>query len=1181
MLEVRLLGHFDVQLDSTPVKLASRPAQLLFAYLALHPGTAHRREWLAGLFWPESTESNARRNLRQAIWQIRHTFEAGAAWFASNNLTIAFNPPAAFRLDAALFNGSPAAAAGAAGIAAITETTPVEPLVAAASAYRGELLPGFYEDWVLLEREQVQARFEQVMSLLLGRLIEARRWNDVLQWGEHWIALGHTPEAAYRALMTAHAALEDISQAADTYRRCVEALRRDMDVEPSEQTRALYERISRGVATIAAETSPRAPAQPLNNLPVHLTSFIGRERELSEIRRLLIPTQATDVPDVAVRLLTLTEVGGTGKTRLALQAAADMLGQFADGVWLVELATLSDSNLIPQSVAAVLGVREEPNHPLIQTLADTLRMKSLLLILDNCEHLIDACAQFVAALLRACPRLKVIATSRETLGMPGETVMRVPSLMLPDAGRLPPLADLARCESIRLFVERATAIRPGLRLNDANAPAVAQICQRLDGVPLAIELAAARVHAMTVEQIAVRLDDRFRLLTGGSRTALPRQQTLRATIDWSWDLLSDGERTLLRRLSVFVDGWTLEAAENIAAGDATSDPEVLDLLSRLVEKSLVIAEQYDTETRYSLLDTIRQYARDKLLESGEAERVRARHVHYYLRLSDEVEPRLRAADQMIWLARLEVEHGNMRAALQWALGDATSGNDSEASLRLAGNLTRFWYLRGYWKEGRHWLELALAQPVAETPMPESLARARARALCGAGWLADDDGSEVAFYTESLALYRQIGDTWGQAFSLRGLVSGVSFWDKSSYVRACLQESLALSRQLQEPWCTALALYSLGWMELYDTGVERAESTWQEALDLFRRSGDRWGIAVTLGSLGYVARTKGQYPQAAGLMKQSLTLFRELGDKAGIGISLTRLGNVALRRSDYDEAAALLEESLALNHERGDWSAIVHCMSLLGLVACYQGDATRALARFEEGLGLARALNNRDALGYLSIYMAFALYRHLEIARAEAIWRDALSSFSQIDDKDGIAFVLYGLGMVSLMQGDDRLAAERLTQSLDMYRVIGDRRYIAIVLNGLGKLAQTRNDPAGAITNFKESLSLCRHMGDKLGMIEAVEGIATAMDITNGSAKHRAGYGAISRATKMAQLLGAAQTLRNTIGAPLPLVECDGLERRVNALRASLGDAAFMAAWEEGGAMTLEQAVTTANEAIDQ
>jgi predicted ATPase/class 3 adenylate cyclase len=480
-----------------------------------------------------------------------------------------------------------------------------------------------------------------------------------------------------------------------------------------------------------------------NNLPLQLTSFVGREREQAEVRRLL----------TTARLVTLTGTGGCGKTRLALQVGAELADAFADGVWFVDLAPLADPALVPQTVAAVLGVHEVAGRPLLQTVADHLRGRELLLILDNCEHLLDACAQLADALLRACPRLRILATSRELLGVAGESAWRVPSLTLPDARQPPAAASLTQYEAVRLFIERAVAALPTFAVTNQNAPAVAQLCWRLDGIPLAIELAAARVRMLTVEQIAARLDDRFRLLTGGSRTALRRQQTLQAAIDWSYQLLSEEERLLLQRLAVFAGGWTLEAAEAVGVGASIEGADVLDLLGALVDKSLVVAEGQGAHERYRLLETIRQYAGEKLLEAGEVGPIRDQHRDWYVGLAARAEPELTGPGEEEWLGRLEVEHDNLRAALAWSLE-----GDPGVGLRLAASLGGFWARHGHLVEGRRWLEAFLTRAPAPDDPEEQ--RVRARALRRAGILASDQQDRAAartFLAESLILFRALGD----------------------------------------------------------------------------------------------------------------------------------------------------------------------------------------------------------------------------------------------------------------------------------------------------------------------------------------------------------------------------------------------------------------------------------------
>ncbi|MDQ5827477.1 MAG: AAA family ATPase, partial [Chloroflexota bacterium] len=408
----------------------------------------------------------------------------------------------------------------------------------------------------------------------------------------------------------------------------------------------------RAVEPAEAKTAPRTPERTPHNLPIRLSSFIGREKELAELRRLLESN----------RLLTLTGAGGCGKTRLALAAADELVETFEDGVWLVDLAPLADPSLVPQAVASTLGVREQPGRSPTETLSDYLASKKVLLVLDNCEHLIEACAELAESLLRSCPELWVLATSREALGVAGEVAWPVPSLALPDLRRTPNIEGLSRYESARLFVERTEAVKPTFSLTEQNAPSVVKICYRLDGIPLAIELAAARTKVLSVEQISERLDDCFRILAAGSRTTIPRQRTLHATMDWSHELLSEQERALFRRLSVFAGGFSLEATESVCAGEDLEHYGVLELLSHLVDKSLIMVAEQDGEARYRLLETVRQYGREKLDESGEEAELGRRHAGYFVGLAEKAERELSGPDQARWLTLMETEHDNLRAA---------------------------------------------------------------------------------------------------------------------------------------------------------------------------------------------------------------------------------------------------------------------------------------------------------------------------------------------------------------------------------------------------------------------------------------------------------------------------------------------------------------------------------------
>ena len=654
-----------------------------------------------------------------------------------------------------------------------------------------------------------------------------------------------------------------------------------------------------------------------NNLPQQATSFIGREKELAELQRLLGGT----------RLLTLTGSGGCGKTRLCLQVAADSLERFPDGVWLVELAPLLDPLLVAQTLATVLGLKEEPGRPIRQTLTDYLKDKRLLLLLDNCEQVLDGCAQLANTLVRQCPNLTILASSREALGIGGEQAYRVPSLSLPDLNQTHTPASVVPFEAVQLFTDRALLARPDFQVNDHNAATLVSICYRLDGIPLAIELAAARVRSLSVKEINSRLDQRFRLLTGGSRTALPRQQTLRSLIDWSYDLLKDPERRLLQRLSVFAGGWAMEAAEQVCASDGVEQRDILDLLTSLCDKSLVLVEQNDGHSRYRLLETVRQYARERLLESGGAETVRQRHRDYFLAMAEEAEPKLTGAEQAVWLHRLDEEHDNLRSALTWS--SATGGN-ATGGLRLAGALWWFWYVRGYFGEGRGWLSGLLAA----VPSGQAAA-ARAKALNGAGRLArqqSDYPAAQALLEASLAIQRQLGDRGGIAASLNSL--GLMAWDQGDYpsARGLYEESLAIRRELGDRWGIAVSLNNLGGVAFDQGHYLAARALHEESLAIRRELGDRRGLAQSLGNLGNVAREQGHYPVSRALFEECLVIFQDVGDRQGIAFSIGNLGNVALVEGDNASARALFKQSIAIRQELGDRWGIAELLEGLSYVA---------------------------------------------------------------------------------------------------------------------------------------------------------------------------------------------------------------------------------------------------------
>ncbi len=891
-MRVWLLGGFRASVGSRVVEDAewrSRKAAAVVKLLALAPGHRLHREQITALLWPDLGSKAASNNLHRSLHAARRILGGERATSPRLRLDgdlVSLCPERPLRTDVEAFEE-----------AAMSARRAREPGAyrAAIELYAGELLPeNRYEAWAEGRREELRNLSLTVLSELAD-LHEAR--------GEHAPAIEAlmrvvreepTNEAAHASLMRLYAASGRRREALGQYGKLESILAVELDARPDAETRRLYREIQAGRLPTArpAERPPGDSRPPRHNLPEARTSFVGREREMMGVRRLLSMS----------RLLTLTGSGGCGKTRLAIEAAGDLVDAYPDGVWFVELASLTEPDLALPAVAGVLGARGHPERPLVETVCRHLKGKRTLLVLDNCEHLIEACAELADAMLGSCPELRVLATSREPLGVSGETLWPVSPLSVPETED----EDPRRYEAVRLFLDRAKSRLPAFDLAPGNTRAVVEVCRRLDGIPLAIELAAARVAALAVEQVAERLSDSLALLTGGPRTADARHRTLRATLDWSYDLLDRSERRLFEQLSAFLGGWTLEAAEAVGVG-ASAAP---GLLASLVDKSLVVAEH--GASRYRMLETVRQYAEELLEEGGEAERVRERHARYYLALAERAEPETSGPRQVAWLARLETEHDNLRAALSWCLSDGGSSGRVEAGLRMAGALGRFWSARGF-AEGGEWLDKGLERG------GDVSSAVRAKALRESGWISLFRGQHekaVARLEEGLELYRTLGDRDG----------------------------------------VATTLANLGFIMVHAGIRERVATLRAEAETIRRRPLDRSSLAHLLAFLGLAALSEWDQGQATGPLEESLALSRELQDARGIVLSITGLGMTALMQGDHERAAALFEEDMGLLREQGDRTGIAY--ALLGLAAV--AASRRQPARAARLWGAAEAL--RETVG---------------------------------------------------------------------------------------------------------------------------------------------------------------------------------------------------------------------------
>ena len=1023
-----------------------RKARSLVKLLALSPDHSLHREQAMEALWPEREPQAAANNLRQALFVVRRALDScgddGAARLGLSHDVLSL-AGGGLTVDVDEFEAAAAEA---------DRTRTVAGHRTALDLYAGELLPeDRFEPWAAARRQALRERH-------LGLLVEIaalhqREGDDAAAIAALQKALVEEPlhEAAHRELMRAYALTGRRHRALEQFHVLRDSLRTEFEDEPDDETRRLYRAIltRRLEAEPAAETAEPVPdARPEGNLRLHLTSFVGRERELR------------DVIDLARRhrLLTLTGPGGCGKTRLALAAAGALAGadtatarapaasspgaDVSGGAWLVELAGLSDEALVAAAIGEVLGVESRSVRALEEVVAAHIGDRPILLVLDNCEHLIDGCARVAERLLSSCPRLRILATSREPLHIAGEVDWRVPSL--------------ARPEAVRLFSDRAAAVSSRFELSGHNAAAVAEVCERVDGMPLAIELAAARVGVLAPAQIAERLRDSLAVLTGGRRTALTRQQTLSATIDWSYTLLDADESVLFRRLGVFSGTFDVDAVEAVCEGE-------LDVFARLVDKSLVMVDEQEAVARYRLLDTVRHYARQRLDESGERPRMEARHRHHYLKLSEELEP---VMDEPEVRRRLARDADQLREALSTSLR-----SEPDLGLRLAVALWRFWHDRGDRSEGLRWLDQALvAAPGAE--------RVRARALHGVSVLSVRIGDAKRALTtaaEAVELSRGGEGARELADELHHLATVAwVFADYDRAVRGC-EECLAIVERLQEAAGVASIVHTQGVIAASRHQTTEGRSLIARSvaeLEALPEGGEPLLLPVALGF--------GRWPGEEGRLffEQTFVTAARVRPGGAIGYALCDLGATARNGGDAAEARYRFEESLLRFRALGDDLGTAQALAQLGNLVVAEGDHELARELHEESLALRSAASDARGIGLslLSISMAAAIRRDFDRATESA--DRALALFDRTGDLPGRGGAVMQLGYIAADTGRLREARDLQQRALSLWRAfIGNSAWGPTILFELASLDEALGEPERARERLQDAMAVGLHMGD--------------------------------------------------------------------------------------------------------
>ena len=1133
-VKLYLFGSPHFEIGGRPVKLELRKSLSLLAYLAVQEESL-QRDFIINLLWPEEEPSRGRSLLRHVLSPLRIALPEGV--LTSDRDTIGLSPENPLWVDVLEFRRL-VTGCGGHGHAASEVCPACHPALSeAVGLYAEDFMTGFtlpdspdFDEWQYFQAESLRQMLDNALKKLVQCLIRMDTLDQAIQPARRRLVIDRLNEHAHRDLMLLYAWTHQRNLALRQYRECKEALSDQLGIEPQTATLDLMRAIESGhipdrpidpawmpgvtpVLTGAIQEDrdlsiSQHPAPLKYSLPVQLTSFIGRSSEINEITALVRDH----------RLVTLTGSGGVGKTRLALRAAEGLMDAFPEGVCLVELASLSEPGLLAQTVIAALELADQPGKTPARLLMDFLKPRQILLILDNCEHLIDDCSKLVDALLQNAPGLVILATSREILGVAGEIHFRVPPMAMPDPHRLPALDELARFDALRLFVERARMVSLGFLLTADNAKDVVQITQRLDGIPLAIELAAARVRLLSVGQIAQRLDDFFRLLTGGNRGVLPRHQTLTALIDWSYNLLSEDERSLLRGLSVFSGGWSLEAAEEVCG----ASQDILDLLGQLADKSLILATPAaGGEMRYHILETVRQYAHTRLVDAGEAVVVHQSHLDYFLRLVERLEPKLRGREQIYTLDYLNGELDNLRLALE-----RSHQVDVEVELRLVSALTWFWHIRYHWTEGIAWLEQGLkAEALTRGGLPPtgSAAHIRAKALAALGFhiMARDTYNvrkALPLLEEAVGLYQidNLAHPGDLAWALVWLGCCKQADGDPGQAKALAEEALSLFREAGVPHGMAESLGLLGWCEIDPIPMKQL---FLEALAIEEAQGDIDGTAHALDMVATNCFIMGDYENAFAGDHASQGHFRLAGNDYMVALSGHAVAMKAHFNGNLEIANQYLDQALADSRAIANENLMISCLGWRIMIAFTQGRYDQAAQFIEEAARVAQKSGD-PAIFTDAPYHWARLARHRgELAAARQLAEEASTGKGEFWGPR--IKLLVELTYLALQDGDLARGSELCHEGLQVVIHRKDNWNMLWVLDGLTVLAVRERKLEQAARFF--GTRMWRGFANLLSPIERAEREADLAQVRAGLGEERfAALQAEGSAMTFMQILALAQ-----------------------------------------------------------